>query len=101
MRRCHGVRAEMENKEIKPELLDELIQSQTQALDSLKNMRGKRVDRVKELCDLVGISKRSLAGGIILESDGDISITELAQKLQVDRRTIYRWPEIVRALKAH
>jgi hypothetical protein len=86
---------------IKLDVLDELIQSQTQALDALKMARGQRVDRVDELCRLVGISKRALAGGIILEHGGDISISELAQKLQVGRATIYRWPEVVRALKAH
>ena len=91
----------MNTIEIKPDVLDEMIRQQTQTLDTLKNVRGQsqRIDRVAELCDHVRISKRSLAGGIILEHGDNITICELAQRLQVARATIYRWPEIVRALK--
>jgi hypothetical protein len=72
----------------------------TQALDAVKTARGQKADRVKELCDLVGITKRDLAAGLVLTSQGDISIVELSRRLAIDRTTIYTWPEIVRALKA-
>lgn len=71
----------------------------TQALDAVKTARGQKADRVKELCDLVGINKRDLAAGLVFTSKGDITIVELARRLSVSRRTIHRWPEIVRALK--
>ncbi len=72
----------------------------TQALDAVKAAQGQKTDRVKELCALVGITKRDLAAGLVFNSKGDITIVELAQRLSISRRTIHRWPEIVRALKA-
>jgi len=58
-----------------------------------------KADRVRELCELVDISPRNLAGGIILSRAGDITKTELAELLGVSRRTINNWPNVRRVMK--
>ncbi len=82
------------------EALHDLDIKLTQALDAVKAAKGQKTDRVKELCTLVGITKRELAAGLVLSTKGDISIAEISRRLAVDRTTVYTWPEIVRALKA-
>ena len=89
----------MGNAVIQQDELEELNVKLTNVLDAIKTAKGQKVDHVKELCDLVGISKQSLAAGIIWISKGDITIVELAEKLHVGRATIYRWPDILNALK--
>ncbi len=88
----------MDSIVIQRELLDDLDVKITQAFDAVKAAKGQKPDRVKELCDLVGITKRDLAAALVFTSKGDISIIELARRLSVSRRTIHRWPEITRAL---
>ena len=46
----------------------------------------------------VEVDTKALAMAYILV-DPDISVDELAQKLGVNRRTIYNWDEVARALK--
>lgn len=90
----------MTDHTIRQDVLDELILSQTKALDALKSAAGCRVDRVQELCALVGMSKRDLAAGLIFRSKGTITFVELARRLSVNESTVRRWPEIHRALRA-
>lgn len=89
----------MDTTEIQLDALDEMIHSQKKQLQRLLKLRGKRYNPTTELCKEVGIKKRYLAAGLILQEKGDISITEMSRRLSVDRTTIYTWPEIVRALK--
>ena len=86
----------MGNIELKPDVLDNLIQAQTKALDTLKSAAGQRVDRVQQLCTLVGISKQTLAKALILESKGVISQTEIAAKLNIHERTLRKrnWQDV-------
>ena len=86
---------------IPPDVLDDLDIKITQALDAVKAAKGQKVDRVQELCDLVGISKQSLAGGIILENKGDISQIEIARILNIHERTLRKrsWHKIRTLLK--
>ena len=85
---------------IKSNVLDEMICRQRQQLQDLLRLRGQRYDPATELCKEFGISKRDLAAGLVFASKGNITIVELARRLSISRRTVYRWSEIVRALKA-
>ena len=85
---------------IRSDVIDDLIATQSRTLDALRSATGRRVDRVTELCQLLGISKQALAAGLIWTRKGDISVSEMAKILQVDRSTIHRWPDIIKALNA-
>lgn len=90
----------MGNAVIQQHELDDIDVKLTKALDAVKAAKGQKVDRVKELCDLVGISKRDLAAALVFRSKGNITFVELARRLSVNESTVRRWPEIHRALKA-
>ncbi len=77
--------------------LDKLI---TQAQDIVHQAKGQKADRIKELCDLVDVSKRDLAAALVFRTKGNITFVELSRRLNVNESTIRRWPEIHRALKA-
>lgn len=80
--------------------LDRLEKNLANSLDAVRKAQGHRSDQVQHLCDLVGITKRDLAGGIILGCKGDITQVELADRLMVSRRSINNWSEIVSALQS-
>lgn len=82
------------------EALHDLDVKLTQALDAVKAAQGQKTDRVKELCALVGITKRDLAAALVFRSKGHITFVELANRLSVNESTVRRWPEIHRALRA-
>lgn len=77
--------------------LDKLI---TQAQGIVQQAKGQKVDKVKELCDLVDLTKRDLAAALVFRSKGNITFVELARRLSVNESTVRRWPEIHRALRA-
>ena len=87
----------------KSDALDDIDVKLTQALDAVKAARGQRPDRMGEFCKEFGIYKQSLAIGIIFEADGDISQVELAQKLNIDERTLRKrnWRKVRTLLKNH
>ena len=89
----------MVKNHIPADTLDEMIIATSNTLDALRSAKGKKVDRVTELCEITGISKRSLAAGIILEEKGDITAIELAKRISINRCTIYNWKEIHRVLR--
>ena len=86
--------------EINPDVLEDVDVKLTEALDAVKAARGQNIDRVEELCTLVGLSKRDLAAALVFRSKGQITFAELARRLYVNESTLRRWPEIHRALKA-
>ncbi len=86
--------------EIKPDEAEDLEVKLTLALDAIKAAKGQKPDRVKELCTLVGLTKRDLAAGLVFRSKGKITFVELARRLSLNESTVRRWPEINRALKA-
>lgn len=68
-------------------------------INAVQKAQNKRNDNVQCLCDSVGITKRELAGGVILRKGGNtLTVTALCRLLRIGRRTLYNWPEIVRAL---
>lgn len=85
--------------EISKKSLSELERTLAASLDAVRRAQGKRTDAVQELCEQAGITKRQLAAGIVLGCKGDITITELAGKLEIADRTIRRWPEIRAAIR--
>jgi hypothetical protein len=85
---------------IQREVLDDLDKKITQAYDAVKAAKGQKSDRIKELCELVDITKRDLAAALVFRSKGNITFVELARRLSVNESTVRRWPEIHRALKA-
>jgi len=90
----------MTDRAIKPDVLDEMIRRQRKQLQELLRLRGDRYNPAADLCREVGISKRYLAYGLALQEGGNISISEISRRLDVNRTTIHRcWPEVVRALK--
>ena len=91
----------MADRTIPPDVLDEMIHRERKQLQYLLRLRGERYNPTTELCKEVRIQKRYPAYGLILQEKGNITITELAKRLDVKRSTIYDcWPEVVRALKA-
>jgi len=86
--------------DIKPAEAEDLEVNLTLALDIIKAAKGQKPDRVKELCTLVGLTKRNLAAGLVFQSKGKITFVELAHRLSLNESTVRRWPEIHRALKA-
>ena len=86
--------------EIKPAEAEDLEVKLTLALDAIKAAKGQKPDRVKELCTLVGLSKRDLAAALVFRSEGMITFAELARRLEVNESTARRWPGIHCALKA-
>lgn len=91
----------MNNVVIQQDVLNELDVKITKALDAVKAAKGKRPDRVQELCDLVGISKQSLASGMIVQNKGDISQIEIARILNIHERTMRKrsWRDVRTLLK--
>ena len=86
--------------EIKSDALEDIDVKLTQALDAVKAAKGKKTDRMQELCTLTGISKRDLATALVFRSKCKITFAELARRLSLNESTVRRWPEIHRALKA-
>ena len=83
------------------DVLDEIIHQQKKHLQSLLKLRGKSYNPLGELCKEVGISKKCLAYAIVLQEKGNITISELARRLNVNRSSIHKhWPEVVRAIKS-
>ncbi len=85
---------------ITPDVLNEMIRHQEKQLQYLLKLRGKRYNPTSKLCREVGIHKRYLAYGLVLQEKGNISVSELAKRLNVNRSTIHRhWSEVIRAIK--
>ncbi len=91
----------MSTLEIQQAVLDKMIHRQKKQLQDLLKLRGQTYNPVTELCQEVGIQKKFLAYGLVLQEKGNITVTELARRLDVKRSTIYDyWPEVVRAIKS-
>lgn len=90
----------MSTVDISETVLNDINVKLTKALDAVKAARGQKADHVQELCDLVGISKRTLAKAIILENKGDISQTEIAATLNIHQRTLRKrnWHDVRKLL---
>ena len=90
------------NIEIPPDVLDEMIRQEKKQLQNLLRLRGKNTDGIEEFCKDFGISKQSLAIGIIFEAGGDISQVELARKLNIHERTLRKrnWRKVRTLLKS-
>jgi hypothetical protein len=80
--------------------LQKLEHTLNTSLDAVQKARGKRIDTVQRLCNLVGITKRDLAMGIILERNGDISQVEMAKILNINVDTFRKpnWSNVRNSL---
>lgn len=63
--------------------------------------QGEKVDEVQEFCDRHKIKKQSLAMGIILEHEGDISQVEMARILNINVDTFRKpnWHNVRQQLR--
>lgn len=80
--------------------IEDEINHHEAALKYLYKTQGKKYDPIANLCRQVGIKKRYLAFGLIMQAKGKIAAAELARRLGINKSTISRrWPEVARALK--
>lgn len=79
--------------------IEDQINHHEAALKHLYRTQGKHYDPIANLCRQVGVKKRYLAFGLIMQAKGKLTVAELARRLRLDRANIYRWPEIIRAVK--
>lgn len=89
-------------EQISKNSLNELERTLTASLDAVRKAQGRRtdIDAVQRLCNQAGITKRQLAAGIVLGCKGDITMVDLASKLEIGYTTIKRWTEVRTALRA-
>ena len=89
-------RKRLDNFNLSKASLQNLEYTLNGSLDVVQKAQGKRNDTIQRLCDLVGISKQTLAKAIIFEAKGDISCVELSRKLNLHKSTLRKrnWHDV-------